>query len=64
MNEFGFVADNEINDNFGFVADDEEVKTQSIKQPVQQTRTYPNQPVKNMTEEEFKRNVQYVQQPL
>lgn len=57
MNEFGFVADNEINDNFGFVADAEEVKTQSIKQHVQQTRTYPNQPVKNMTEEEFKRNV-------
>ena len=38
-------------------ADVEEVKTQSIKQPVQQTRTYPNQPVKDMTEEEFKRNV-------
>lgn len=33
MNEFGFVADNEINDNFGFVADVEEVKTQPIKQP-------------------------------
>jgi hypothetical protein len=32
MNEFGFVADNEINDNFGFVADVEEVKTQPIKQ--------------------------------
>lgn len=31
----------------------EEVKTQ----PVKQTRTYPNQPVKNMTEEEFKKNV-------
>lgn len=57
MNEFGFVADNEINDNFGFVADVEEVKTQSVKQPTQQTRTYPNQPVKNMTEEEFKKNV-------
>lgn len=38
-------------------ADVEEVKTQSIKQPVQQTRTYPNQPVKNMSEEEFKKNV-------
>ena len=38
-------------------ADVEEVKTQSIKQPVQQTRTYPNQPVKDMTEEEFKKNV-------
>lgn len=38
-------------------ADVEEVKTQPIKQPVQQTRTYPNQPVKDMTEEEFKRNV-------
>ena len=57
MNEFGFVADNEINDNFGFVADVEEVKTQPVKQPTQQTRTYPNQPVKNMTEEEFKKNV-------
>ena len=34
MNEFGFVADNEINDNFGFVADVEEVKTQPTKQPV------------------------------
>lgn len=34
MNEFGFVADNEINDNFGFVADVEEVKTQPVKQPV------------------------------
>ena len=42
------------NDIWGEV---EEVKKQSIKQPVQQTRTYPNQPVKNMTEEEFKRNV-------
>lgn len=38
-------------------ADVEEVKTQPIKQPVQQTRTYPNQPVKNMSEEEFKKNV-------
>ena len=57
MNEFGFVADNEINDNFGFVADVEEVKTQSIKQPVRQTRTYPNQLIKNMTEEEFKKNI-------
>lgn len=35
MNEFGFVADNEINDDFGFVADVEEVKTQPTKQPVQ-----------------------------
>ena len=34
MNEFGFVADSEINDNFGFVADVEEVKTQPIAQPV------------------------------
>ena len=42
------------NDIWGEV---EEVKTQSIKQPTQQTRTYPNQPVKNMTEEEFKLNV-------
>lgn len=33
MNEFGFVADNEINDNFGFVADVEKVKTQPVKQP-------------------------------
>ena len=33
MNEFGFVADNEINDTFGFVADVEEVKTQPVKQP-------------------------------
>ena len=33
MNEFGFVADNKINDNFGFVADVEEVKTQPVKQP-------------------------------
>ena len=57
MNEFGFVADNEINDNFGFVADVKEVKTQPIKQPVRQTRTYPNQPIKNMTEEEFKKNI-------
>ena len=32
MNEFGFVADNEINDNFGFVADDEEVSTQPVEQ--------------------------------
>lgn len=32
MNEFGFVADNEINDNFGFVADVEKVKTQPVKQ--------------------------------
>ena len=31
MNEFGFVADNEINDNFGFVADVEKVKTQPVK---------------------------------
>ena len=38
-------------------ADVEEVKTQPIKQPKQQTRTYPNQPVKNMSEEEFKKNV-------
>ena len=38
-------------------ADVEEVKTQPIKQHTQQARTYPNQPVKNMTEEEFKRNV-------
>ena len=38
-------------------ADVEEVKTQPVKQPVKQTRTYPNQPVKNMTEEEFKQNV-------
>lgn len=36
MNEFGFVADNEINDDFGFVADVKEVKTQPTKQPVQQ----------------------------
>ena len=36
MNEFGFVADNEINDNFGFVADVEEVKTQPTKQLAQQ----------------------------
>ena len=34
MNEFGFVADNEINDNFGFVADVEEVKTQPVAQPI------------------------------
>ena len=32
MNEFGFVADNEINDNFGFVADNEEVSTQPVEQ--------------------------------
>lgn len=38
-------------------SDVEEVKTQPIKQPVRQTRTYPNQPIKNMTEEEFKKNV-------
>lgn len=42
------------NDIWGEV---EEVKTQSIKQPVRQTRTYPNQPIKNMTEEEFKKNI-------
>ena len=42
------------NDIWGEV---EEVKTQPIKQHKQQARTYPNQPVKNMTEEEFKRNV-------
>lgn len=33
-----------------------EIET-NVKQPVKQTRTYPNQPVKNMTEEEFKQNV-------
>ena len=38
-------------------SDVEEVKTQPIKQPVRQTRTYPNQPIKNMTEEEFKKNI-------
>ena len=38
-------------------ADVEEVKAQPIKQHTQQTRTYPNQPVKDMTEEEFKQNV-------
>ena len=30
MNEFGFVADNEINDDFGFVADVEEASTQPV----------------------------------
>ena len=38
-------------------ADVEEVKTQPIKQHTQQARTYPNQSVKDMTEEEFKKNV-------
>lgn len=32
MNEFGFVTDNEIKDNFGFVADDEEVSTQPVEE--------------------------------
>ena len=35
----------------------EEVSTQPVEQPVRQTRTYPNQPIKNMTEEEFKKNI-------